>query len=192
MNWIDELNEDMSKRRAEQKVKDQKVELKIAVGKIIGQIAVESGQLASVRNPSKGGNAAKLVDAQSKAGKAAKLVNAQSKAGKIGGKIGGKKNVESGHLDNIRKDAIKASVESRINKRLDLIHKLYNNIKTNDWFSIDDVIEHYNVYDENGQYLKQPSLFNYLKTNSLFESKKIKTSSGGLGKKYYKKIETLS
>ena len=189
-DWIKQMNDDMERRRQEQRQyrEENPNWLASAVGKHIGQIAKKSGQLDSVRNPSSGGKAAILVNAQSKAGKAAKLVNAQSKAGKIGGKIGGKKNVESGHLNNIRKDAIKASVKSRINKRLKLIHNLYDNIKTNDWFTIEDVILKYNICDENGIQLKQPSIFNYLKTNNLFENKKIKTSSGGIGKKFYKKI----
>ena len=166
----------------------QKEFTKSEVGKHIGEIAKKSGQLDAVRNPSIGGKAAKLVNAQSKAGLAAKLVNAQSKAGKVGGKIGGKKHVESGHLDNIRKDAIKASVNSRINKRLKLINDLYNNIATLEWFTLDDVLQKYNINDESGIPLKDASIFNYLKTTDLFESKLVKNSNGGKGKKYYKKI----
>jgi hypothetical protein len=155
-------------------------------GKIIGKLAVDSGQLDLVRNPSSGGKAAKLVGAQSKAGKAAKLVGAQSKAGKIGGKIGGKKHVESGHLDSVRRKAIDNSVKQRIEKRLTIIQNLYNNISEKDWFTMDDVLNKYNIIDENNELLKQSSLFNYLKNSNFFESQIIKNTTGK--KKYYKKL----
>jgi hypothetical protein len=82
-------------------------------GKKAGQIAVEKGQIQALgREAVKSGQLARITTPETriKAGKVAGRIRVasgffsrehQSKVGKIGGKIGGRKNTESGHIQSI-------------------------------------------------------------------------------------------
>jgi len=139
MNWIDQMNEDMARRREESKKIDQH--------KIKKNYAAKTGLEGAIRNnPNHQSNAGK------EGGKVGGKINGpkvvhtmiekttfehRSIAGKKGGSITGRKNVESGHMDNVRLLVIE---NKKIRKESEC-KELYDLIPFTDWFKILDVIK---------------------------------------------------